>query len=257
MSLMNPQSPQPYGPPQGFQQAPAPVQQPSYTATPPNPAASYEKKSGRPWVLISLLIIFILGFLGASGFGFWAFAQMNDYKNNVEEKVEAAVKIAKEEEGQVKEQEFLERSKSPYKKYSGPSTFGSVEVTYPKTWSATVAETKSGTPVSGYFHPDFVPGFDSGTAFALRVEVIQQPYDRVMDGFASMVKKGTVRVSPYSAKRVPGVVGSRADGEILRGVNGSAVIFPLRDKTIKVSTLSRSFIKDFDNIILPNLLFVP
>ncbi|MCA9331644.1 hypothetical protein KC968_01740 [Candidatus Saccharibacteria bacterium] len=217
-----------------------------------------EQKKHHPWGLIIALIIFVLGFLGSSGFGFWAYAQMQDYKNNVDKKVSAAVEQAVEETKAVKEKEFEERSKDPNKKYKGPATFGAVEITYPKTWSATVTEGDGGTPVNGYFHPDFVPGPKSGTAFALRLEVIEQPYDRVLSTYDSDAKKGSVKVSPYKAGRVQSVLGARLDGEIEKDMQGSTVLFPLRDKTIRISTLSgESFGKDFNDIVLKNLIFTP
>lgn len=270
---MNPESPNPL-PPQG----PGPVQ-----AVPPNPnlppagvpvtpqpptppqtpypqmgVSASEEKKHHPWGLIIALVIFILAFLGSSGFAFWAYAQMQDYKNNVDEKVAVAVSDAVKVTEETKEKEFLERSKSPYKKYKSPATFGAVEITYPKSWAATVDEQGSSSLVNGYFHPDFVPGPKSEAAFALRVEVIGSPYDKVLGSYDSGAKKGTVKVSPYKAKRVPSVLGARVDGEIVKGMKGSAVLLPLRDKTIRISTLSYdSFGKDFDGVVMPNLIFTP
>ena len=267
---MNPEAP--FQPPQ-----PGPVQ-----AMPPNPAlppsgqqpfqpqpvgppgpspqftSASEEKKHHPWVLIIALVFFILAFLGSSGFAFWAYAQMQDYKNNVDEKVAAAVSEAVKETEETKEKEFEERSKSPNKIYKGPATYGSLEITYPKTWAATVDEQSSSTLVNGYFHPDFVPGPKSGTAFALRVEVLDRPYDQVLGSYESDTKKGTVKVTPFKAVRVPSVLGARLDGEIEKGFKGSAVMFPLRDKTIRVSTFaSDSFGNDFNKVVLENLIFTP
>jgi hypothetical protein len=234
-------------------QAPVPPQYPQMGV-----AASEEKKH-HPWALIISLIIFILAFLGSSGFAFWAYAQMQDYKNNVDEKVAAAVSDAVKVTEETKEKEFLERSKSPYKKYKSPATFGAVEITYPRTWAAAVDEQgSSGALVNGYLHPDYVPGPKSETAFALRLEVIERPYDEVLGRYDGDARRGLVKVSPFKAKRVPSVLGARVDGEVERDMRGSAILLPLRDKTIRLSTLSyQSFGKDFDSIILPNLIFTP
>lgn len=201
----------------------------------------------------------MLLFFGAAGFGYWAYGQMQDYKNNSDQKAAAAADAARKETEEAKEKEFAEREKSPYKQYKGPSTYGSLDIMYPRTWSAFVKEAtkSSNVGVDGFFHPNFVPSEESGTAFALRVEVLEQPYDQILKRFEADVKRGAVRVSPYTAPKVPGVLGSRVDGEIDRGLNGSMVVFPLRDKTIRISTQSPSFINDFNNIILPNLVFVP
>lgn len=216
------------------------------------------QKDGPHWALIIPLILFVLLFLGAAGFGFWAFAERADYKNNVDQKVAAAVKTAEENKAAEKEKEFLEREKTPYKVYKGPATFGSVEVTYPKTWAASVDETgKGGSPISGYFHPNFVPGERSGTAFGLRLEVLEQSYDQLLSQYENEAKQGKVRISPYKAPKVAEVLGARVDGEIERGLNGSTVMFPIRDKTIKISTQSPQFVADFDSIILAQLIFSP
>lgn len=244
--------PNPGLPPTG---QPVQSQQPQYPQM--NISASEQKKH-HSWGLIIALVVFIVASMGSSGFAFWAYAQMQDYKNNVDEKVAAAVDETRKTTEETKEKEFEERSKSPYKKYKGPATFGAVEITYPKTWAATVDEGNSGTPVNGYFHPDFVPGPKSATAFALRVEVLEQPYDRVLQSFDGDAKKGAVKVSPYKAPRVQSVLGARVDGEIEKGMIGSAVLLPIRDKTIRIMTLSgQSFGKDFNDVVLKNLIFTP
>ena len=79
-----------------------------------------------------------------------------------------------------------------------------------------------------------------------------------MKQFASKSKTGKVTISPYSAPKLPaGTIGSRVEGEINTGQQGSMVVFPLRDKTIEISSESAQFKNDFDSIILANLTFVP
>jgi len=105
---------------------------------------------------------------------------------------------------------------------------------------------------------DYVPGPLSGTAFALRLEIVQQNYDLVLSTYKGNVTKGTLVASPYKLPKVPEVLGMRLDGELSQNVkSGSAVILPLRDKTIKIYTESQSFVPDFNNIILPNMIFQP
>jgi hypothetical protein len=265
---MNPESPyqQPQGPAPGMSPNPGlpqamppaapqqPIQQSPYL--PVGLPASQRPKKHHSWGLIIALVIFVLGFFASSGFGFWAYAEMQDYKNNVDQKVATAVQAAVKVAEETKEKEFLERSKSPYKTYKTPATFGSVEITYPKTWSASIDE--QGNGVSGYFHPDYVPGPKSETAFALRLEVLDQPYDKILGQYDGEARKGTVKVVPYKAERVPSVLGARVDGEIERGIRGSAVVFPLRDKSIRISTYSsQSFGVDFADPVLKQLIFTP
>lgn len=286
---MNPNEPNPYNPEpelpnqlvqpepsQMFQ--PSVPQAPSQPITPPQPGnlpqangygvgtppaqglpvSQNSKKRGLPWRWMIPIVVLTLLLLGTIGLAFQLFNEKEDYKNNSDQKVAAAVDQAKEEASKVKEAEFIEREKQPYKVYKGPATFGSLSITYPKSWSAMVDEAGSGNkPVHGLFHPNFVPGEKSKTAYALRVEVLEQEYDELLKLYDSGVRTNKVKVSAYKAPKVPSVLGSRIDGEIARGLNGSVILLPIRDKTIKLSVESQSFMKDFNDIILANFVFVP
>ncbi|HSX46395.1 MAG TPA: hypothetical protein VLF87_00165 [Patescibacteria group bacterium] len=254
---MQPQEPTTPGivpPNQPFQ--PYPIQ-PGVPPPTPGVIPSPPKKH-HPWVLIISLTLVIILFFVAASIAIWAFMSRQDYKDNSDKKAAAAASIAVQQEDSSKEKEFLEREKQPYKTYSGPETYGSLSITYPKTWSAYVVQTdRSSIPIDGYLHPNFVPGSQSGTAFALRIQVTSQSYDTEMKQFEGKVKTGTLKVSPVVLKNVPNVTGSRVEGEINIGQKDVMVLLPLRDKTIKISTESQDYVKDFDGVILPNFKFVP
>lgn len=104
--------------------------------------------------LMPALIISVLLLLGAAGFGIWAFMERQTYLNDYTAKLDVAVEAKKEEIAAEIQKEFDEREKSPFRSYVGPSQFGNVNVTYPKTWAAYVDESVSGggTPVDVHFH---------------------------------------------------------------------------------------------------------
>ncbi|MDQ3123336.1 MAG: hypothetical protein M3Q14_01475 [bacterium] len=208
----------------------------------------------------SLLIPFILVFFllaGSIGFGAWAYMGRQDYKNNVDAKIQEAVAAAEDKLSAEKESEFTEREKSPYRTYQGPIAFGTVRLTYPKTWSAYVDEGNSdSSSVVGYFHPKFVPDIESETSFALRFEVESTPYDNYMSGVQGAAGSGDVKVSAYRAPKIKSVLGSRVEGEIDENKQGVMIVLPLRDKTIKIWTEGDSFRGDFTKI-LSQLSFVP
>ena len=236
---------------QPFQSFPIPPAHPG----PVHQAASQRK---RPLGLLFALVFSVLLLVAALGFGVWAYGERQDYKQNSDKKAAAAVTIAVQQEGTRKDNEFLEKEKNPLKTYNGSSAYGSLSISYPKTWSAYVIETdKGGEPINGYFHPNFVPGTQSQTAYALRVQVSGQSYEQEMKQFESKVKAGKVSVTPFVAKNVPTVTGARVDGEINTGQKNSMILLPIRDKTIKISTESQQFLGDFNDIILANLKFVP
>lgn len=205
-----------------------------------------------PFVVVTLL------FFGATAFGAVAFIGRQDYKNNVDQKIAAAVEVAKKETASAKDNEFKEQEKHPLKPYTTPATFGSVSTQVPKTWSIYSSESGKGTtPISAYFHPNYVPAIDGGVSLALRLEILENSYSEELQQFDSAARAGTVKVSPYAAQKVPSVVGARIDGEIGPKKKGSIVLLPLRDKTIKIWTEADQFQKDFNESVLPNLTFTP
>jgi hypothetical protein len=214
------------------------------------------KLNERGSLLIPLVVVGSL-FLGSLVFGIWAFAGMQDYKNNSDTKVAEAVLIAEEETAIEKEAEFSEREKLPYQTYQGPSTYGSTVVNYPRNWSGYVEESQSGsTVISGYFHPGYVPATSSGASFALRFEIVSSSYDVVLKSFDSSVKAGKLKAAAYRAPKVDSVLGSRLEGEISPKKQGEIVLLPLRDKTIKIWTEGQDFRTDYATI-LESFSFVP
>lgn len=205
-------------------------------------------------VLLIPLILSLLLFLGALGFGMWAYMERDNYKTNTDAIADKAVAIAVERTKTEKDNEFLEKEKLPYRTFVGPSTLGSYSVTYPKTWSAHLTE--DGNKATMIFHPQVVPVGDK-FSYALRLEVLDQTYNRVAATYDSGAKTGKVKITPYALPKLPDVLGVRVDGEIASGKKGSAVILQLRDKTIKLTAESEEFVKDFDTIILPNFTYQP
>lgn len=207
-------------------------------------------------LLVPLIAVSVL-LLSSLGFGFWAFAGRQDYKNNVDAKIQEAVVAANETLTAEKDAEFAEKEKSPFVTYAGSATYGALTITYPKTWSAYIDETgKGATPLSGYMHPRFVPATNSDTNFAFRFEVVDTAYDTVLKTFDSGVRTGKVSVNAYRAPKVDSVLGARIEGEIISRKQGVLVLLPIRDKTIKVWTEGQEFRADF-SAILEALSFVP
>lgn len=209
-------------------------------------------------VALSLILVSFL-LAGALGFGGWAFMSRQDYKDHADKKIEKAVA-----ENTVKTQtedaaRYAEEAKNPLKSYTGANQFGSISVQYPKTWSAYIDEqSNGGTPVDNYFHPDFVPSFDDkGHTYGLRIQVVDQQYDRVVDQYKNDVNTQKLRASPYALPNLPDTVGTRLTGQLDSNKQGSIVILPMRNMTLKVWTESADYLGDFDNIILKNLKFSP
>lgn len=205
-----------------------------------------------------LFIITLVMFFASLGFGIWAFASMQDYKNNVDEKVLTAVEVAKQEKATEKDNEFIEREKQPLKEYAAPSAAGSLKIKYPKTWSAYIDErSRNNLSLDAYYNPNFVPDESSDATYALRVQVVDKSFDSVVSEYDSEIKQGTATAKPYKAVNVDNVVGLRIDGEIDSKQQGTMILLQLRDKTIKVWTEGDQFRDDLFDHVLNSLTFSP
>jgi cytoskeletal protein RodZ len=211
-----------------------------------------------------IIIILVILLIGAVGFGMWAFSQMQDYKNHSDQKAAVAVAAAKKQQAAELQAQYDEQSKSPYKIYESSPTYGSVKFNYPKTWSGYVDSNNSSTPVDGYFHPDIVPGLQSKTAYALRVQVLNQDYSQVVQQFNSEIAQGQTTSKAYVPPKMQGnpnvTSGLYLTGQINpsdQTQRGNMVIMKVRDKTLEISTQSLSYANDFNSIILSSLTFVP
>ncbi|MBC7546257.1 hypothetical protein H7171_00755 [Candidatus Saccharibacteria bacterium] len=210
-------------------------------------------------VLLIPFIFAILFLLGAGGFGAWAYLSRQDYKLNTDKKVAAAVVLAKQQEGTSKDKEFVESEKKPLRVYTGPEPFGSLQLSYPKTWSGYVQDSGGDTyPINGYFYPAIIPSvIDPGSTYALRMQVINRKYTDVLQVYQSKVLTGKATVAPYNLPRVPSVIGVRIEGQVTDAKTGSMVILPLRDKVLEIWTEGTGYGKDFNENILPNVTFSP
>jgi len=210
-------------------------------------------------VLVVPVIALTLLFIAAGSFAVWAYAGRQDYKSHTDEKIAEAVQ-ANTKVVQAKDAaDYAEAAKQPLKPYTGPDSFGSVKVLYPKTWGAYV-DTQT-YPLDVYFHNDFVPSTQlRDSTYNLRVRVEDNTYSRVMDSYKNRITQNGVTAVPYSLPKVPKVAGTRLSGAIFpnnqNGV-GDIILLPLRDKTLEIWTESPTYLTDFNTYILPNLTFSP
>lgn len=218
------------------------------------------------------LVLTVLLLIGAIVFGIWAYSSRQDYKNNTDAKVVAAVAVAKKQEAVVKDKQFAEESKNPLKTYAGPQAYGSIVLKYPKTWSGYIVDSSnsdnggSSTPIDGYFQPGIVPSVsDTNSVFALRLQVLGQSYSQTLNGVNSSGSQSTTPpvVKPYALPKVPKTVGVMITGSLpVSGGSGNdktgvMVILPLRSQTLELWTEGNQYTHDFNKYILPNFTFSP
>lgn len=184
----------------------------------------------------------------------WALVNYNDQKNNVDQKKQVAAAEAREAQKQKDQDAFDEKEKYPLAEFVGPVDLGRVDFKYPKTWSVYIASDGSkGSTYQAYLHPGSVPPTTVGqNKFALQVAIVPQAYDQVLQQYAGLVKTGDLRSSNITAN---GFNGQRFDGKFSKDVDGSAVVFKIRDKTLVIKTDSTTFTPDFDDKVIKTLTF--
>jgi hypothetical protein len=212
-------------------------------------------------VVISLVFAILL-LLASLGFGVWAFGGRQDYKNNVDAKINTAVANAKHQQNAADQAQFAQDAKKPLKAYDGPQAYGSLVVNFPKTWSAYVDDAGTGTSlVDGYFAPGSVPSISNrDSVFALRVQVIGQAYAQTLSSFSSQQQAGQLSISAYSLPQLPKIVGVKAVGQLPGSqgqASGTMIVLPLRSQTLEIWTEGTQYLDDFNNNILPNFTFSP
>ena len=198
--------------------------------------------------VISIILVLIFGSVMI-----WALVNYNDQKTNVDAKITAAVADAKKAQAEEDESKFAEREKDPNKDFVGPSDLGQIQFKYPKTWSA-YKNIETASTLEAYLQPGVVHPVSSRQAYALRVSVLDRPYEQELKTYQGLVQKGDLRSSPVT---VNGFNGNRIDGKFSKDIEGSMVVFKVRDKTLKIFTESPTFRGDFDGIILKTLKFNP
>ena len=216
-------------------------------------------QAGISSVVVSLVLVSLL-LAGALGFGGWAFSSRQDYKNNVDQKINAAVAVAKDQQSKADTIKFNEAAKNPLRTYQGPEAYGSLIVAYPKTWSAYVDDSGKGQAlVDGYFDPSTVPSIsDQSSVFALRVQVLQQSYAQTAQNLQSQNDpQHPTTFTAYALPKLPKVVGLKVVGQLTSQVSGTMVVLPLRSNTLEISTQGSQYLNDFNNYILPNFTFSP
>ncbi|MDO4781200.1 MAG: hypothetical protein Q4A34_02320 [Candidatus Saccharibacteria bacterium] len=206
----------------------------------------YERGSVDGWMIgaVGAAVLFII----AAALAIWMYMAFSEAKANVDTKVQLAKAEAKREQAEADQKEFDERYKNPRIEFVGPSEYGRVSFMYPKIWSVYVD--KDGTDrgdYRAYLHPSTVPPVGNrASRFALRLEILNKDFDKVLKGYESLLKKGDVTSSSVEFN---GNASTRLDGAFSKELRGSVVLMKVRDKTIRFSTDADTFKPDFKTVL--------
>lgn len=206
-----------------------------------------DKKGVGKIIAIIILALTTVTFLGLF---IWMFVQFNDVRTDVNGQIAVAVAEAVDKNSMQLEEEFSEREKDPYKTFSGPADYGQLTFEYPKTWSAYVASDASkGGTFNAYFNPGQVDPIENDSINALTVSIMDEDFEKVAAKYQSYVERKdsglTMKTESYDGFTV-----NRYDGTIPNtSLQGSIVIFKIRDKTVVLKTDSMLFVEDFNKLL--------
>ena len=193
------------------------------------------------------LILLSVALVGFAALSVWALINYNEQRSNVQAKVDVAVAEAEKIQAEKDEEKFAEREKEPNREFAGPSDFGRLSFSYPKTWSVYVAEDgNDGGNYQAFLHPIVVPTVDDNKRYALRVTINDEKYEEVIEDYRSAVEDGELKTSPTSSN---GHKGTRLDGTFDNDIRGTAVVYKIRDKTAVIRTDADTFRPDFEKLI--------
>lgn len=201
---------------------------------------------GSTFAIIGLTILVLL----FGSFSVWAYLNYTEAKTDIDSKIAEAEATAKKEQAEKDEADFIKKEKEPMLQFVGPEDYGRLTFDYPKTWSAYQASDVSdggGKTYEAYLNPRVVPPVSDKQKFAIRVTIEQKLYDKVLDSYASKIKKGDLKSSAWSNDI--GLTGTRIEGNFSDDIRGSAVVVRMRDRTLTIRTDAGVFSDDFEALI--------
>ncbi len=190
----------------------------------------------------------VMLFLVAGALAIWAYMAYSQEKNTVNAQVQVAEAKARERQKTVDQKEFDERIKDPRREFVGPAEYGRVSFMYPKTWSVYVDNDGSNRgDYKAYLHPMTVPPVKNSTSrFAMRLEILNKDYDKVMYQYRAALKKGRLTSSSVEFN---GNASTRLDGAFSKDLRGTVVLMKINDKTVRFSTDADTFKPDFESVL--------
>ncbi|MBR2997035.1 hypothetical protein IKF33_01170 [Candidatus Saccharibacteria bacterium] len=223
-------------------QAPQPMPQPSNAPISPR-ADSQQKDLIRTIVIIGLALVaatFIALFI-------WMFVQWNEANTAVEAKIKAKVEEAVAANTAELENDFANREKQPYKTFGGPIDYGGLSFEYPKTWSVyEYADTTNGDSYEAYFNPDVVAPISDDNIDALRLKIVNESTDEILEDYNEKVEDGDITVETRQINGDPVTIFT---GQITDEFQGKVAVFKIRDKTVIIQTDATIFFDEFAHVL--------
>ncbi len=217
-------------------------------------AVMKKDKSG----LVKTIVIIILSLVTVTFIGLfvWMSMQYSEAQRDVNEKITKAVADAKDEQAEQDRIKQENDEKYPYRTFVGPADYGQLSFEYPKTWSVYIeADASNGGDFKAYLNPIEVNVVSKDTINALRVSIVGDSYESVVNKYQKEVDKKDSQLSVESitignVEKGTQVVANKYSGNIPgTELNGYIVVFKIRDKTVIMQTDSQLFGGEFDKLL--------
>ncbi|MBR0424376.1 hypothetical protein IJI79_02680 [Candidatus Saccharibacteria bacterium] len=248
--------------PQGMQNgaivSPGNVQQNPLTGAPmmmqaPVPVQIEPKKDLKSLFKTIAIVALSLVSLTFIGLFIWMFIQYDDVKTDVDGQITAAVVAAVDENTTKLENEFAVREKYPFKTFAGPADYGELTFEYPKTWSVYVAkDAHNGGDFEAYFNPLEVNEVSNEVIAALRVKILDTPFDEVAATYQGELEgeEAKMRLDSVTIGKNNDITANRYTG-VIPGTefSGIVVLFKIRDKAVIMETDSMLFEGDYNTLL--------
>ena len=178
------------------------------------------------------------------------FMRYNELSENYDADLNTQIAAARLEEQEAAQKRLNEKLKEPYQEFRGPADYGSISFQYPKTWSVYVDKESNGNgDFVAYFQPNQVPPVsDKDSRYALRFVIYDRQFDNVTKPFLDSVKNGKLKSQTFTAAN-NAISGTRYEGEIEKGINGTFVAFKVNDKTAILRTDTNVLMEDYERIL--------
>ena len=202
--------------------------------------------------LIETIILIVVCVIAAIAIVFAVifFMQYNELNTNAESAKNVAVADAIEKTKEEDNAKFIEERKLPYKKFTGPSDYGSISFEYPNTWSVYIAnDGTNNSDFVSYFRPSQVDPIEKEESrFALRFKILNQQITSVQSEYDSKLEEGEVTASAFNADNNK-LTGTKYVGKISEKIDGIVVLIKVNDKTVVLQTDAQVYAQDFETLL--------
>ena len=214
----------------------------------PPPAGLGDKKG---FIIETIVLVFATAAAAVTGgMLIQKVLDIEEVNSNQDAKIELARGEARAQQQASDDEYYSEQEKDPRREFEGPMAYGGLKFKYPRTWSWYVENDASkGSNYKAFLSPEQVnssPNSDE-TKSALRVEIHSRREEEVVAQYKPKIASGDLKMSVITINGDNNA--SLYEGFFTKNLQGKAIVFGIRDKTVVLRTDAMIFEKDFDDLI--------